>query len=147
LEVDVATQIFGRIANNGYAARIRPTRKSTSWHSSFYFAGIGRTIWPWITGTRGGAKELLRFVDWAKKAGVRRLLVNGSYITTKARPTDVDIVILPGSDEDMPSDEEIKWPFLHILIAVDEADLKRWADEDFGSDRQDHRKGIVEVIL
>jgi len=93
------------------------------------------------------AKELLRFVDWAKKAGVRRLLVNGSYITTKARPNDVDIVILPGSDEDMPSDEEIKWPFLHILIAVDEADLKRWADEDFGSDRQDHRKGIVEVIL
>jgi hypothetical protein len=92
-------------------------------------------------------KELVRFVDWAKEAGVRRLLVNGSYITTKAQPNDVDLVILLDSDEALPKDEEIKWPFLHILIAADEADLQSWADEDFGSDRQDRRKGIVEVIL
>jgi hypothetical protein len=92
-------------------------------------------------------KELMRFIQWAKQGGVRRLLVNGSFVTSKGQPNDVDLVILTDSDEALPSDEEIKWPFLHVLIAADEADLQRWADEDFGTDRQDRRKGIVEVIL
>jgi hypothetical protein len=93
------------------------------------------------------AKELMRFIEWAKLAGVRRLLVNGSYITSKLRPNDVDVVILSDSDEALPSDEEIHWPFLHVLIAADEADFQRWANEDFASDRDDRRKGIVEVLL
>jgi hypothetical protein len=29
----------------------------------------------------------------------------------------------------------------------DEDDFHRWANEDFGTDRDDRRKGIVEVIL
>ena len=31
-------------------------------------------------------QELIEFIDWARKAGVERLLINGSYVTSK-RPT------------------------------------------------------------
>ena len=39
------------------------------------------------------------------------------------------------------------WPFLQILFAADEADLERWARDDFGTDREGRDKGVVEVIL
>jgi hypothetical protein len=40
--------------------------------------------------------ELLHFIEAAKTARVRRLLVNGSFVTGKLAPNDVDVVILPG---------------------------------------------------
>src|SRR5262245_47505294 len=40
--------------------------------------------------------ELLHFIEAAKRAGVRRLLVNGSFVTGKLAPNDVDVVFLPG---------------------------------------------------
>ena len=42
--------------------------------------------------------EVLLFVEAARKAGVRRLLVNGSFVTNKLSPNDVDIVFLPGPE-------------------------------------------------
>ena len=42
--------------------------------------------------------ELLQFIEAAKASGVRRLLVNGSFVTGKLAPNDVDVVILPGPD-------------------------------------------------
>lgn len=42
--------------------------------------------------------ELLHFIEAAKAAGVRRLIVNGSFVTGKLAADDVDVVILPGSD-------------------------------------------------
>ena len=42
---------------------------------------------------------------------------------------------------------ELSWPFLQIIIAADDADLERWALEDFGTDRRQRAKGVVEVIL
>jgi hypothetical protein len=42
--------------------------------------------------------ELLQFIEAAKAAGIRRLLVNGSFVTGKLAPNDVDVVILPGLD-------------------------------------------------
>jgi len=39
------------------------------------------------------------------------------------------------------------WPFLHVLVAADQADLEAWAMRDFGTDRQRRPKGVVEVIL
>jgi hypothetical protein len=147
LEINVATQFLGESDKNGMLPAFD---QHGNLPPGIYPCSLQELVERFGHGSperEVEAKELVRFVEWAKKAGVRRILVNGSYITMKARPNDVDIVVLPGSDENLPSDEEIKWPFLHVLIAVDETDLKRWADEDFGSDRQDHRKGIVEVIL
>jgi hypothetical protein len=39
--------------------------------------------------------ELLLFIEAARKAGVRRLMVNGSFVTGKLVPNDVDVVFLP----------------------------------------------------
>jgi hypothetical protein len=43
-------------------------------------------------------RELLQFIEWARRAGVRRLVVDGSFVTKKGEPNDVDLVILPGPD-------------------------------------------------
>ena len=59
--------------------------------------------------------ELVRFIEAAKTAGVRRLLVNGSFVTEKLSPNDVDVVFLPGADyprQTRPLDgDELVWPF------------------------------------
>ncbi len=96
-------------------------------------------------------QELLGFIDWARRAGVERLIVNGSYVTEASSPQDVDLVILPGPDypRGQPSafDEELTWPFLHVLVAADSDDLEAWAMRDFGTDRLGRPKGVAEVVL
>jgi hypothetical protein len=96
-------------------------------------------------------KELLSFIDWARRAGIRRLIINGSYVTATPSPNDVDIVILPGESyphgEAPYSEQDSVWPFLQIVVAIDEADLETWATKDFGTDRQMIEKGVVEVLL
>ena len=96
-------------------------------------------------------RELVELVGWARQHGVRRLVVNGSFVTSKRRPNDVDVVLLPGlstmGEDAMIDLEPQSWPFLQILVAADEADLESWATADFGTDRQRRPKGVVEVIL
>jgi hypothetical protein len=60
-------------------------------------------------------------------------------------------VILPGPDypRGQPraeGEDEVSWPFLHVLIAADD-DLERWVTDDFGTDRFLRSKGVVEVTL
>jgi len=96
------------------------------------------------------ARELTEFVAWAKQNGVRRLVINGSFVTDKRDPNDVDIVLLPHKEwrqREMLTEIESAWPFLQILIAADEVDLERWAVDDFGTDRDGREKGVVEVLL
>jgi hypothetical protein len=96
-------------------------------------------------------QELVQFIQWAQRAGVRRLIINGSFVTQKDAPNDVDIVILPGSDyprdQKVIGEEESHWPFLQIFVADDDADLEAWALQDLGADREYHKKGVGEVIL
>ncbi len=72
--------------------------------------------------------ELLRFIEAGKTAGVRGLLVNGSFVTGKLSPNDVDVVFLPGSAYPGPGQkldsEELVWPFLQIIVAADDADFE-----------------------
>jgi hydroxymethylpyrimidine/phosphomethylpyrimidine kinase len=42
--------------------------------------------------------ELTEFIAWAKNAGVARVIVNGSFVTAREAPNDVDVIILPGVD-------------------------------------------------
>jgi hypothetical protein len=95
--------------------------------------------------------ELLHFIEAAKRTGVRRLMVNGSFVTAKLSPNDVDIVILPGpayprQGRKLDSDE-LAWPFLQIVVAADAADFEAWAVRQFGTDRRRRPKGVVEVLL
>ena len=41
--------------------------------------------------------ELNEFVAWARRSGVTRIIINGSFVTGATQPGDVDIVILPGA--------------------------------------------------
>jgi len=95
--------------------------------------------------------ELIGFIEWARRAGVSRLIVNGSYVTEALAPQDVDLVLLPGpdypKDQQPATEEELIWPFLHILVAADEDDLEAWVVKDFGTDRKQTPKGVVEVRL
>jgi hypothetical protein len=72
-------------------------------------------------------------------------------VTAKLVPNDVDIVVLPNSeyprDGNSCTEEESRWPFLQILIAADDDDFETWAVADFGTDRTQLVKGVVEVIL
>ena len=95
-------------------------------------------------------RELVELIAWAKQYGVRRLVINGSFVTDKRDPNDVDVILLPPQDEkrqEMIFTEERTWPFLQVLIAADDDDLGRWAVDDFGTDRNGCPKGVVEVIL
>mgnify|MGYP007034354175 CR=1 FL=1 len=96
-------------------------------------------------------QELLDFVEWARRAGIVRLVVNGSYVSAKIAPNDVDIVALPGQnypgDELSYSEQDFRWPFLQVFIALDQSDLEAWAIHDFGTDRNRRIKGVVEVLL
>ncbi len=96
-------------------------------------------------------QELIDFVDWARRAGIARVVVNGSYVTSKAAPNDVDLVALPGADyprgESACSQQEARWPFLQVFIAVDAANLEEWSLRDFGTDRDRRAKGVIEVSL
>ncbi len=90
------------------------------------------------------ARELADLVDWARKNHVGRLIVNGSFVTDKQVPNDIDVVLLPCQDERQQKpmfEAEQVWPFIQILIAADEADLKCWAADDFGTDRNGRPKG------
>jgi hypothetical protein len=95
--------------------------------------------------------EVLRFIEAAKNAGVRRVMANGSFVTGKLSPNDVDIVFLPGpgypgQGRRLDSDELVR-PFLQILVAADDADFEPWAARQFATDRNQRRKGVVEVLL
>ena len=79
------------------------------------------------------------------------MIVNGSFVTSKVSPNDVDLVILPGADyprDQQPvGSEEVVWPFLQVFVAADDADLEAWAFRDFGTDRDRRPKGVVEIVL
>lgn len=94
--------------------------------------------------------ESVRWVlDLAKKAGVQRIVLNGSFVTDAMEPNDVDCVLLvgPGFPHDREAEGELLagLPFLDIdLVRQDGWD--EMVEEVFATDRQLHSKGMIEVI-
>ena len=74
---------------------------------------------------------------------------------TVAFEPQVDSTVCQGPvpEESLPEAEpsatelSIQWPFIQVAVAADRADLDAWVAEDFGSDRDLHQKGVVEVML
>ena len=92
--------------------------------------------------------ELLEFVDWCRSSRVARIVVNGSFVTGKLAPQDVDVIIVPGSDDtDHEISNDLIFPFLQIITAADDQDLEAWSLQDFGTDRIGRTKGAIELIL
>jgi hypothetical protein len=94
--------------------------------------------------------ESLRWlVDLAKRAGVERIIVNGSFVTDKWEPNDIDCVLLRGPlfPLDQSADAEL-WaglPFIEIAL-VGPTEFKLYVEEIYGTDRHATAKGMIEVI-
>jgi len=110
-------------------------------------------------GERFGSESELRCIQmesvrWlvvlARRAGVVRLVINGSFTTEVFEPTDVDCVLLieAGFPRDKAAEGELLGglPFLEINL-VDQADFDVLVDKFFATDRLFVGKGMVEVIL
>ena len=112
---------------------------------------------------RGGgddsSSEFKRWIDLAQRVGVLRLLVDGSFVTGKDDPEDIDAVILlpvdfqeqieRGIDSALELEEMIltRRPE-EIFAAEDEADWNEWVDFFSRTREADgRRKGLVEVRL
>ena len=98
---------------------------------------------------RAQAESVRWLVDIARRAGVLRLIVNGSFVTDVLEPNDVDCVLL--IDEDFPNDSDAEsellagLPFLEIQLVQKQA-FAVLVEEVFATDRLQRPKGMVEVL-
>ena len=100
-----------------------------------------------------------RWIELARAVKARRLLIDGSFVTDKEDPQDVDAVIQIPADFDgllasgYEPALELKEMFEtrrpeEIFSAEDERDWNRWVDFFSRSREPDRRrKGLIEVIL
>jgi hypothetical protein len=88
-------------------------------------------------------------VDLARRAGVRRIVVNGSFVTDKLEPNDVDCVLLIGPDfpRDAVAEAELLagLPFINMEL-VDLAAFQQFTERTFATDRNSVPKGMLEVV-
>jgi hypothetical protein len=93
-------------------------------------------------------ESLLWLVDLARRAGVRRIVVNGSFVTDKLEPNDVDCVLLiePGFPHDPGAEAELLagLPFINMELVDGEA-FRRFTERIFATDRNLVPKGMLEV--
>src|SRR5712692_10407413 len=87
-------------------------------------------------------------VDLARRAGVLRIVVNGSFVTDKLEPNDVDCVLLIGPDfpQDAAAEAEMLagLPFINLEL-VDLEGFQLFTERTFATDRNLVPKGMVEV--
>ena len=88
-------------------------------------------------------------VELAVRAGVQRIVLNGSFVTDIMEPNDVDCVLLVGSDfpKDPIAEKELLkgLPFIDIALAR-QADFDEFVGEVFAADRLGSPKGMIELI-
>ena len=94
-------------------------------------------------------KSLRWLVDLARRAGVRRIVVNGSFVTDKLEPNDVDCVLLiePDFPHDAAAEAELLagLPFINMEL-VDPGAFQQFTERTFATDRNLVPKGMVEVV-
>lgn len=99
-------------------------------------------------------KNLYNFVDIIRRACASRLILDGSFVTNKKSPSDIDAILVMPDDFDTTSNEarvilESHTRFNIHLFPVQESEnefLRQWI-EFFGYDRNGEPKGLVEVLL
>lgn len=88
-------------------------------------------------------------MDLASRANVKRIVLNGSFVTEEYEPNDVDCVLLV--EWDQPPDTELELelkdglPFLDIHV-VQAAEFDLLTRQYFAQDREKLSKGLIEVI-
>ena len=94
--------------------------------------------------------ESLRWlVELARRAGVQRIVVNGSFVTDRLEPNDVDCVLLiePGFPQDAAAEAELiaGLPFINFEL-VDIEGFRQFTEKTYATDRDLTPKGMVEVM-
>jgi hypothetical protein len=88
-------------------------------------------------------------IDLAMRAGVQRVVLNGSFVTDTMEPNDVDCLLLIGhgfpTDPAAGADLESGLPFLEMKL-VRQSEFDEYVNEIFATDRMGIPKGMVEVI-
>ena len=119
--------------------------------------GIHRATLAEIESRFGRQSELRRvqmesvqwMVELAVRAGVQRIVLNGSYVTDIMEPNDVDCVLLTGAGypQDQVAAEALDdgLPFLEIAVVPKRA-FDTLVNKFFAKDRIGRSKGVVEVI-
>jgi len=99
---------------------------------------------------RAEIQSLFWLVDLAKRAGVERLIVNGSFVTDVLEPNDVDCVLLMGGSfpRDREAFQELRkgLPFIDMQL-VRQGRFDTLVNMIFATDRRGNAKGLVEVVL
>jgi hypothetical protein len=97
---------------------------------------------------RAQMDSLTWLVGLSRQAGVRRLVIDGSFVTDVLEPNDVDCVLLIDNDypQDTEADEQLQagLPFLQLIFAQ-QPDFDWYVLAQFASDRDMIAKGMVEV--
>ena len=119
--------------------------------------GLHGATWAEVEERFGKQSEIRRVqtesVRWmvalAIRAGVQRIVLNGSFVTDIMEPNDVDRALLIGHGypTDAIADAELKTglPFLDIAFARP-AEFDEFVGEVFAEDRFGVSKGMIEVI-
>lgn len=126
-------------------------------HSGFLSPGVHPATLAEVEARFGRESELRRvqmesvrwMVDLAVRAGVRRVVLNGSFVTDIMEPNDVDCVLLAAdSTRDAAAEAELLngLPFLEIALVGPE-DFSELVSLTFATDRHGAPKGMIEVIL
>jgi hypothetical protein len=94
--------------------------------------------------------ESLRWlVDLSRRAGVERLVIDGSFVTDMPEPNDVDCVLLMGSGfpRDPSAERELLsgLPFLDIHLVRPDG-WEELVGIIFATDRRLNPKGMIEVV-
>jgi hypothetical protein len=94
-------------------------------------------------------ESLSWLVDLAHRAGVLRIIVNGSFVADVFEPNDVDCALLIGRDYplDAGADAELQQglPFIQAELLTQGA-FDFFVNELFATDRRDVPKGMIEVL-
>ena len=87
--------------------------------------------------------------DLARKAGVPRIVINGSFTTDRLEPNDVDCVLLTGPDfpQDAAATAELfaGIPFINFEFASPSV-FREYIERIFASDRDLIQKGMLEIL-
>lgn len=95
-------------------------------------------------------ESLKWLVEIAIRAGVSRIVINGSFTTDVFEPNDIDCALLiePGFPQEKAAEAELEagLPFLDLHLMTQD-DFELLTQKFFATDRNAVSKGLVEVML
>lgn len=95
---------------------------------------------------RAQMQSLRWLLDLAVRAGIKRVLIDGSFVTDTPEPNDVDCVLLSELSLTAEAEEEFDagFPFVQAIV-VEQPDFDYFGGVFFATDREDVPKGLIEV--